>query len=174
MCELMQNKMIAAFEYEYNDGDQSWTNSTEFFRNSNGTFVEQYTDGYNSSTTTRVVTLPEIEATMEEVQEKVYKRVSNAQKYGWQHPFTRSGYKISVPLNKEILETKEFHVSEKFLVTIDGDGNISYFLDGVDITSAIKGELTDSIAKFAYAQSREIERLSSVVEKSKSSEMEIK
>lgn len=167
----MDRELIAAFEYEYNDGDQCWTDSTEFFRNPNGSFIEQCTDGYNFSTNTRAVTFSEIKTIMDQTQEEVNRRESIAKKIGWQHPSTRSGYKILVPLNAEILETKEFRPSEKFLFTVDGDGNISYFLNGVDITSAIKGEFTDSIAKLVYSQSREIERLSSIIEKSKRPEM---
>ena len=37
---------VASFEYEYDDGDQNWSDVTTYYKNTDGTFVKKYKEGY--------------------------------------------------------------------------------------------------------------------------------
>lgn len=70
---LKTAKLIAAFEYEHNDGDQIWTDTTEYYKKDNS-YESKYTDGYYGEKTTRPVTLDFIKMRMDEIQKEVEKK----------------------------------------------------------------------------------------------------
>ena len=102
-------ELIASFEYEHNDGDQIWTDTTEYYKKDDS-YESIYTEGYFGEKTTRTVTLDFIKMRMEEIQQEVDKKAKAI------HVFARGGYSISKPLEteqkKEDIENEELTALE--------------------------------------------------------------
>lgn len=111
---LKTAELIAAFEYEHNDGDQIWTDTTEYYKKDDS-YESIYTEGYLGVKTTRTVTLDFIKMRMEEIQQEVDKKAKAIETYGSNHVFTRGGYSILKPLGteqkKEDIENKKMNDS---------------------------------------------------------------
>lgn len=93
---------VASFEYEYDDGDQNWSDVTTYYKNTDGTFAKKYKEGYYGNTSIVSVTEEEIINKMNEIRLKVQKRKEERALYGYSHPFTRSGYTITKDLEQKI------------------------------------------------------------------------
>jgi hypothetical protein len=94
-------KVIAAFEYEHNDGDQCWSDDTIFYKKSNGKFIECYRDGYTGESSSYEVSYSDIKNRMLDVQEKAKRRIG------------RGGYKIKVDLDTS-LQDIENNIDDTF------------------------------------------------------------
>ena len=83
---------VAGYFYEHNDGDQIWQDTTDFYVDEEGNYLEIKFDGYFGKETIKSVTYDEIIKDMERVQ----KEVENQTKPRW-----HSGYEITFnELNK--------------------------------------------------------------------------
>lgn len=74
---------VASFEYEYDDGDQNWSDVTTYYKNTDGTFVKKYKEGYYGNTSIVSVTEEEIINKMNEIRLKVQKRKEERALYGY-------------------------------------------------------------------------------------------
>lgn len=57
---VSSSEKIACYEFEHNDGDQIWTDCTEFYKNADGTYKKVFTDGWNGSKSECTVSLDDI------------------------------------------------------------------------------------------------------------------
>ena len=78
--------IIAAYEFEHNDGDQIWSDTTTYYQKKDGTYEKEYTDGYYGETHTSPITLDEITSRMKEIEHEVKKK---------QEAITRGRYSIT-------------------------------------------------------------------------------
>lgn len=58
--DVVSSEKIACYEFEHNDGDQIWTDCTEFYKNADGTYKKVFTDGWNGSKSECTVSLDDI------------------------------------------------------------------------------------------------------------------
>lgn len=93
-------KVIAAYSYEHNDGDQIWEDQTTYYQLSNGTFQKEYCEGYYGKTNISSVKFDEIADRMNCIEKEVQRKNKAIKIYGTEHPATRGGYTITVPLQK--------------------------------------------------------------------------
>lgn len=87
--------VIAAYEFEHNDGDQIWSDTTTYYQKNDGTYEKEYKDGYYGETHISSVTLEEIKGKMKDIEHEVKKKQEAISIYGSCHPFTRGGYSIT-------------------------------------------------------------------------------
>lgn len=94
-------KVVAKYSYDHSDGDQCWYDSTTFYQLSDGTFQGEYFDGYYGKTDIFPVTYDKIVEKMRDVEKQAERRKRSIEAYGYNDVFTRSGYTIDVPFQKE-------------------------------------------------------------------------
>lgn len=97
--------VVASFKYEHDDGDQSWSYTTTYYKNADGTFEKKYEDGYYGETSITSVTEEEIINEMrkikQEVQKEVQKRKEAIAMFGHTCSSARSGYAIIKDLQQK-------------------------------------------------------------------------
>lgn len=77
-------ELVAEYEYEHNDGDQIWSDSTSFHLNSDGSITKVYMDGYYERTHRSNVSKEQMVAEMRYIEEEIKK----------QDRLSRGGYSI--------------------------------------------------------------------------------
>lgn len=100
-------KVIAQYSYEHNDGDQIWDERTTYYQLANGNFQKEYYEGYYDKTNISPATYNEIVERMRDVEKQAERRKRSIETYGYNDVFTRNGYTIDVPFQKEEIEMKE-------------------------------------------------------------------
>lgn len=100
-------KVVAKYSYDHSDGDQSWYDSTTFYQLSDGTFQGEYFDGYYGKIDIFPVTYDKIVEKMRDVEKQAERRNRSIKEYGYNDIFTRNGYTIDVPFQKEEFEMEE-------------------------------------------------------------------
>lgn len=100
-------KVVAQYRYEHNDGDQIWEDRTTFYKRNDGTFQGKYFDGYYGKINIFPVTYDKIVEKMRDVEKQAERRKEAIEMYGYNNVFTRNGYTIDVPFQKEEVEMKE-------------------------------------------------------------------
>ena len=100
-------KVVAQYSYEHFDGDQIWDERTTYYQLSDGTFQKECYEGYYDKTNISPVTYDEIVERMSDIENEVKRRQKTIKAYGPHHPFSRGGYTIDVPLQKEKVEMEE-------------------------------------------------------------------
>lgn len=100
-------KVVAQYRYEHNDGDQIWDERTTFYQLSDGTFQGKYFDGYYGKINIFPVTYDKIVEKMKDVEKQAERRKRSIKEYGYNDVFTRNGYTIDVPFQKEEAEMEE-------------------------------------------------------------------
>lgn len=106
-AQKCSKKVVAQYSYEHFDGDQIWEERTAYYQLSDGTFQKEYYDGYYGKTNISPVTYDEIVERMSDIENEVKRRQKTIKAYGPHHPFSRGGYTIDVPLQKEKVEMEE-------------------------------------------------------------------
>ena len=98
----LDKTVIAAYEYEHNDGDQIWSDTTTYYKKDDGTYEKEYIDGYYGESCTSPITLDEIISRMKEVEHEVRKKQEAISIHGINSPITRGGYSITKKYEKEL------------------------------------------------------------------------
>ena len=102
----LNKTVIAAFEFEHDNGDQSWSDTTTYYKKDDGTYEKEYTEGYYGESCTSPITLDEIISRMKEIEHKVKKKQEAISIYGTKSPITRGGYSIIKNLDGDIDNNK--------------------------------------------------------------------
>ena len=100
-------KVVAQYCYEHNDGDQIWEDRTTFYKRNDGTFQGEYFDGYYGKINIFPVTYDKIVEKMDNIEKEVKRRKEAIEMYGYNNVFTRNGYTIDVPFQKEEVKMEE-------------------------------------------------------------------
>lgn len=100
-------KVVAQYSYEHNDGDQIWDERTTYYQLANGTFQKEYYEGYYDKTNISPATYNEIVERMSDIEKQAERRKRSIETYGYNDVFTRNGYIINVPFQKEEVEMEE-------------------------------------------------------------------
>lgn len=98
----LDKTVIASFEFEHNDGDQIWSDTTTYYKKNDGTYEKEYIDGYYGESCTSPITLDEIISRMKEIEHEVRKKQETISIYGINNPITRGGYSITKNLDGDI------------------------------------------------------------------------
>lgn len=98
----LDKTVIAAFEFEHNDGDQIWSDTTTYYKKDDGTYEKEYIDGYYGEPHTSPISLEEIISRMKEIGHEVRKKQEAISIHGINSPITRGGYSITKNLDWDI------------------------------------------------------------------------
>lgn len=100
----VKENMIASYEYEHNDGDQIWSDTTEFYKDKDtDTFVKKYREGYTGKVSYCNILLDEIIKDVNRIKEEVKIRES----YEVGSVFRRGGYSLYKDIPKEYYKDYE-------------------------------------------------------------------
>ena len=107
----IKENMIASYEYEYNDGDQIWSDTTEFYKDKDtNTFVKKYQEGYTGEVSYCNVLLNEIIKDVNKIKDSF--KVGSVNK--------RGGYSLYKDIPKEYYN--DYEKDEKN-INVDKDEN---------------------------------------------------
>lgn len=107
----IKENMIASYEYEYNDGDQIWSDTTEFYKDKDtNTFIKKYQEGYTGEVSYCNVLLNEIIKDVNKIKDSF--KVGSVNK--------RGGYSLYKDIPKEYYN--DYEKDEKN-INIDKDEN---------------------------------------------------
>lgn len=94
----VKENMIASYDYEHNDGDQIWSNTTEFYKDKDtNTFVRKYQDGYTGKVSYCNVLLDGIIKDINRIKEEI--KIKESFEVG--SVYRRGGYKLYKDIPKE-------------------------------------------------------------------------
>lgn len=107
----VKENMIASYEYEHNDGDQIWSDTTEFYKDKDtNTFIKKYQEGYTGEVSYCNVLLNEIIKDVNKIKDSF--KVGSVNK--------RGGYSLYKDIPKEYYN--DYERDEKN-INIDKDEN---------------------------------------------------
>lgn len=94
----IDENMIASYEYEHNDGDQIWSDTTEFYKDKDtNTFVKKYQEGYTGEISYCSVLLDDIIKDINRIKEEV--KIKESFEVG--DVYRRGGYSLYKDISKE-------------------------------------------------------------------------
>ena len=116
--EKESNKIVvASYEYEHNDGDQIWSDTTTYYQKNDGTYEKESRNGYYGKSHISSITLEEIVSKMDEIKQEVAKKQKAINIHGYNSPFTRGGYSIikNLSSDQKIQEKTQEKIGVKYI-----------------------------------------------------------
>ena len=94
----IDENMIASYEYEHNDGDQIWSDTTEFYKDKyTNIFIKKYQEGYTGEISYCSVLLDDIIKDINRIKEEVKIKES----FEVRNVYRRGGYSLYKDISKE-------------------------------------------------------------------------